>query len=228
MSSDQTDVKPAFQNAPICGAKTRSGGRCQQPAMPNGKCRMHGGLSLVGAAVPAFKHGRYSKYLPLKLMDRYQEALGNLDLLSLQDDLALLDTRLSELLERTQTPDSDSFWLDIQTLSLQVFDALNASPMDTDQAKKSAVKLVELANGALRNEDAWSDIKELLEQRRKTAETEHNRLVKAKQVMTLDEVMTVFAVITDSIKRNVSNIKEQSAISQDIARVLTAKSVGRT
>lgn len=197
-----------------------------QPAMPNGRCRMHGGLSLVGAAVPAFKHGRYSKYLPLKLVERYQDALGNLDLLSLQDDLALLDTRLTELLERTQTPDSDSFWLDIQTLALQVFDALNVDPIDTDQARKGAKKLVELANGALRNEDAWSDIKELLEQRRKTAETEHNRLVKAKQVMTIDEVMTVFAVIVDSIKRNVSDPKEQSAISIDIARIISANSIG--
>jgi hypothetical protein len=28
-----------------CGACTRSGATCQCPAMPNGKCRIHGGLS---------------------------------------------------------------------------------------------------------------------------------------------------------------------------------------
>ena len=28
-----------------CGARTRSGSRCQSPAMPNGRCRMHGGMS---------------------------------------------------------------------------------------------------------------------------------------------------------------------------------------
>jgi hypothetical protein len=28
-----------------CGARTRSGGSCQQPAMPNRRCRMHGGSS---------------------------------------------------------------------------------------------------------------------------------------------------------------------------------------
>ena len=28
-----------------CGAKTRKGGHCQGPAMPNGRCRMHGGKS---------------------------------------------------------------------------------------------------------------------------------------------------------------------------------------
>jgi hypothetical protein len=32
--------------APRCGAKRRhDGGSCQQPAMPNGRCRFHGGKS---------------------------------------------------------------------------------------------------------------------------------------------------------------------------------------
>jgi hypothetical protein len=45
-----------------CGARTRSGSQCQSPAMPNGRCRMHGGRS-PGAPKGnrnAFKHGRYT------------------------------------------------------------------------------------------------------------------------------------------------------------------------
>jgi len=45
-----------------CGARTRSGSRCQSAAMPNGRCRMHGGMS-PGAPKGnknAYKHGRYS------------------------------------------------------------------------------------------------------------------------------------------------------------------------
>ncbi len=34
-----------FLAAPRCGARTRAGGCCRQPAMRNGRCRMHGGLS---------------------------------------------------------------------------------------------------------------------------------------------------------------------------------------
>ncbi len=36
---------PLARSAPRCRAKTRVGGSCQQPAMPNGRCRMHGGAS---------------------------------------------------------------------------------------------------------------------------------------------------------------------------------------
>ena len=31
--------------APRCGAKTRAGSPCKGPAMPNGRCRMHGGAT---------------------------------------------------------------------------------------------------------------------------------------------------------------------------------------
>jgi hypothetical protein len=34
-----------FLSAPRCGTRTRCGGECRQPAMANGRCRMHGGLS---------------------------------------------------------------------------------------------------------------------------------------------------------------------------------------
>lgn len=56
-------------NAPRCGAKTRSGGCCRGPAMPNGRCRMHGGPSTGPkteegkARIRASRtlHGRYSQ-----------------------------------------------------------------------------------------------------------------------------------------------------------------------
>ncbi len=34
-----------FLAAPRCGARTRAGGCCRQPAMRNGRCRLHGGIS---------------------------------------------------------------------------------------------------------------------------------------------------------------------------------------
>lgn len=46
-----------------CGAKTRSGTPCLNWAMPNGRCRMHGGRS-TGAPKGnqnALKHGRRSQ-----------------------------------------------------------------------------------------------------------------------------------------------------------------------
>jgi hypothetical protein len=56
-------------NAPRCGARTRVGIPCRAAAMPNGRCRMHGGPSTgprteAGKAkirASRTKHGRFSQ-----------------------------------------------------------------------------------------------------------------------------------------------------------------------
>lgn len=86
-----------------CGAKTRAGGRCVKPAMPNGRCRFHGGLSLVGPASGTFKHGRYSKLLPKGLAAHYSAARSDRELLGLREEIALVDARMMQLLEQAST-----------------------------------------------------------------------------------------------------------------------------
>jgi hypothetical protein len=58
-----------LSTAARCGAKTRRGTPCQCPAMANGRCRLHGGLS-TGPKTEAgiarirqarLKHGRFTK-----------------------------------------------------------------------------------------------------------------------------------------------------------------------
>jgi hypothetical protein len=57
-----------FSKAARCGAKTRRGTPCQCPAMANGRCRLHGGLSTGPKTAEGIdrirravtKHGRYS------------------------------------------------------------------------------------------------------------------------------------------------------------------------
>jgi hypothetical protein len=58
-----------YFTAPRCDARTGAGGSCRQPAMPNSRCRMHGGLS-TGARIEAgrerhrsiqTKHGGYGR-----------------------------------------------------------------------------------------------------------------------------------------------------------------------
>jgi hypothetical protein len=47
-----------------CTARTRQGSTCKSPAMPNGKCRMHGGASTgapCGKQHGRYKHGRYTQ-----------------------------------------------------------------------------------------------------------------------------------------------------------------------
>lgn len=53
----------AMHLSPRCGAKTRSATPCRAPAMPNGRCRMHGGASPgapMGKRNGMYKHGNFT------------------------------------------------------------------------------------------------------------------------------------------------------------------------
>ena len=63
---DWSSALKAAQAAPRCGAKTRQCTPCAGPAMPNGRCRKHGGKStgartaegLARLKAAPMKHGR--------------------------------------------------------------------------------------------------------------------------------------------------------------------------
>jgi len=63
------DAVKNMQSAPRCGAKTRKGTPCQSSAIPNGRCRMHGGPSTGPKTAEGRRrcsearlvHGKYSK-----------------------------------------------------------------------------------------------------------------------------------------------------------------------
>lgn len=70
-----------------CLAKTRSAKPCQSPAMPNGRCRMHGGLS-TGAPKGnknALKHGHYTaeaiaeRREMREMIREFRELMGEID-----------------------------------------------------------------------------------------------------------------------------------------------------
>jgi hypothetical protein len=90
----------------VCGAKTRNGGTCKQPALPNGRCHYHGGKSLAGIASPTYKEGKYSKHLPQRMREAYALAIDDPQLLEQREQIGIIDARLIDLLARVDTGES--------------------------------------------------------------------------------------------------------------------------
>ena len=76
---------PFAHASPRCGARTRASTPCRSPAMPNGRCRMHGGAStgprtqegLQRIVKARTRHGRYGAEMRalrrlMRLMDEEQ------------------------------------------------------------------------------------------------------------------------------------------------------------
>lgn len=172
----------------MCGAKRKQGkGPCRATALyPNGRCRVHGGPTPVGPASPHFVTGRHSRLLKeIKgFGTHYERALADPDLLRLDSEVALIDARIGDLLERT--------------------------------AK---------AKGAKQTIDGiWPQLEALIEQRRKTVDTESKRLKDLHAMVSVDRVLLIVRYLHDAIRRHVASPAEQTAVFGEMRRLLKPES----
>jgi hypothetical protein len=82
-----------------CGAKTRSGTPCKRAPMPNGRCKLHGGMA-TGRPLTT---GRYSLKHRASLAEKMQAFRADPQPGDLADELALMRALLADYLERFPT-----------------------------------------------------------------------------------------------------------------------------
>lgn len=73
-----------------CGAKNRQGNPCQKWAMPNGRCKLHGGMSPGRPLI----HGRRSKFLPAGLKELYEDLAEDSAIATLEEDIRTVEAML--------------------------------------------------------------------------------------------------------------------------------------
>jgi len=175
--------------------------------------------------LPQYKTGRYSKYLPARLLQTYDTARADKDLCELRDDISLIDARLMDVLKRVETGESGQLWVMIR----QVWGEFTVAKLSgkIPEMQEHLTILGDLIERGLADYAAWGEVRSILEQRRKLVESERKRLVELQQVITAEQAMVMFSVLIDSVKRNVSDRKALSAISEDFARVLNFDGTGR-
>jgi hypothetical protein len=176
----------------LCGAKTRGGGTCKKAAMRNGtgRCRLHGGLSPSGVASPHFKHGRRSKYLkhlPGNLRNAYKAALADPELLSLKDETALLTARAMQLLDNLNATEAPPWGRAVEALNdLKVAGSADAK----QQALATLEKVIRTgANAAVAQERTWRELREVVQEKTRTAAAEWKRLHDLEALVTVEDAL---------------------------------------
>lgn len=199
-----------------CTAKSkRSGVRCKKDAMKGMTvCHIHGGKSLVGTNNPAFKHGRYSRYLPDALTDRYHAALDDQDLNSLSDEIALTDSRLTGELIEMRTAGPQAQWSEARNIFAAFTRYTNADNREAAVREFNRLRAVFEASGD--PDKAWAKVDALIEQRRKLVETQRRVLLDSEKSIAIDQLMSLIAAVSDIIRRHVASKEARRVISNEI------------
>ena len=171
--------------------------------MPNGRCKMHRGGAKSGVAAGNFKHGRYSKVLPQRMLERYNAAITDPELLNLSAEIAVVDSRLSDLLVRVESGDAGEIWDKLSKAKDKYQDASRKADIDEMGAQLDAMlALIERGSADVA---AWREIHGVLEQRRRLVESERKRLIEQEQMLTMHEAMTFFTAMAAAVKANVTD-----------------------
>lgn len=202
-----------------CKAKSKqSGQQCKRHAVAGKEvCSIHGGKSLAGIAAPAFKDGKHSKFMPARLQGRYNELLSDKKLLQLRSEVALMDTRITQLLETVETGDLAERWLTLQKEFVNFQKA--TTDRDVDAGRKSLEVMGEIIHSGANDYAAWAQIGEFIDQRRKLVETERKRMVQSKQMLTSDEAMILISSLMSIIKEEIQDRDVRSRIQSRIIRL---------
>ena len=170
-----------------------------------------------GVASPRFAAGGRSKYLPARLLERYDEAERDEQLLELRGDVALLEARLAELLGRIDTGESGASWKAARGL-VRAYRKARAE-LNDGEADAAVMALEAVIERGLGDYAVWDEIRDVLDRRRKLIESERRRLVEMQQVITYAQAMTFLATVSEAIRRHVTDPAVLAALSAELGRL---------
>ncbi len=201
-----------------CKAKAKSSGeQCRRRAVTGREvCSTHGGRTPRGIASPHFKTGRYSKDLPTNLRGMYDDAYNDPELTSLRADLALYAVHAGERIKRLSTGENANLWHSLQSQ----WNAYTSDKSNEQQQAYALQRIGELIESGAEVERAWMDLYVTLEQRRKTAESEHKREVALKTMVSAEELAVFMARFTTEVVRIVSDPKERAALGEVVIELM--------
>jgi len=186
--------------------------------MANGKCRAHGGATPSGIACVNTRHGRYSKSLPVRLQARFEEAATDPDLLNMREDIALLDARLSDVLEQASNQESGELWQGLKD-ALRTYDKATGRDAETTRADAFA-SIRFLINEGYNERQSWQEIRSILQERKALVESERKRLIDMQQMITATQANLLLGAVAHIIKSNVTDRDALQRISAELGQLV--------
>jgi hypothetical protein len=191
-------IRRHYRGARLCNAHNGAGELCGAIAVTGKtKCRKHGGRSVSGVAHHSYKHGRYSKDLSVQMAQRAEEARSNPHLLSVSDDMAVLEARLADQMAVVGAGESAQVWKALRK-ALTLF---SVAEREGDGAGMHAAfsemrRLITVGDSVA---TAWGEIRKLWETRCKLVQTEVKTLQSLQQMVTVQQMELHLGVVTQVV-----------------------------
>jgi hypothetical protein len=208
-----------------CGARLKqSEGFCARPPLRGRKrCRLHGGASPPpGPDHPTYRHGGHSRYHQLlgngDLHKHYTAVIRDKDLLTLHDEVALVQTFINRRVQRLAAGNGAASaakvaqaWRDFKAASNRKdMAAMEAAGNDLDR----------LVAGLTDEEAQEQRVVELAQEKKMLVKAELDRMAELRQVATLPHVLMLLSNVWNAVLAKVSRVDERRAVAAEFAALV--------
>jgi hypothetical protein len=162
--------------------------------------------------------GERSKHMQGDMATRYERSLQDTELLNLRRDLAMMETRIHDLMDTVNIGESRTAWNELQAAG-QEFNRLWHG-RQLAQSQQQLLVILDLIDHGSERANGWDELQRTIELRRKLSETETKRLVALKQFVTAERAMTLIEDVMEVIKRNVLDPEVRRNCVRDLKRLI--------
>lgn len=210
-----------------CEAKTKSGGICGKPCgwgtdhPGTGRCKFHGGANPVGLAANRFKDGSTSKYIPpLRMRERYAKLRGG-PLNEMDDELALLELRISQVVESLGERDSSEIWKQLASVWRELKEANRLQ--DEEGQRRAFLQIETLIQNGSSASLKWNELTKLFDAKRKIVSDNRRFFQQNEMLFTLAQIQVMEYAKTQLLRDVlVRKLDKQKAI--DVLREIERQS----
>jgi hypothetical protein len=200
------------------GKSKQSGEQCKRNAsVGSTKCKIHGGATPKGAASPHYEGKGRGRHLNTGLAVIYSEAQKDPELLSIRDDVALVEALLVSSLPRIESRESGKAWTLIRKSIEQLQEAFANENYGKCMVTVQAMRDVVDENVA--HYAAEDELRTNIELMLKLKQGERKRLTDMQQMVTSEQAMMLISGLLDAVRRNVTDSGTFNAIESEFIRL---------
>ena len=170
-------------------------------------------------AGPRARPGRHSAHLPPDLLAKYERARQDPELLSLREDVALLDAEIHARLEGLRDGELPVAGTELRRAVDEV--VRNQRTWDWTTMATRLEALSALVDRGLGRERAFTQVRGLIDQKARLARQEHKRLVDLEQLLTVEEALLVAAALTAAVRRVVGDKDVLEVLEVEFRQILS-------
>lgn len=180
--------------------------------------------------------GRWAPHLRKDHQERFFRALEDNNLLSLEEDLSLLDARIVELLTHLDTGETGSHWAELSKI-VGAYEKTKARYFKTESLCPGVIpdamlldfmeRILRIVSGGVNEYLSWREIREILAERKSLGESERRRIIEAKQMMTIEQAEHMKRMIFEIIKKEVPDTAAVGRIAQGIMKLTNEEQLNR-